>query len=192
MKKKIGSILFFLSIINSSYAQIFQLGPRIALSSSRIKLDTNFPEYYNPKFSFGAQIGVVGRMQLPIVYIQPELLLTTSGIKYTNSDTDYSLRYSKLELPIMVGTTVMGIGRIQLGPIISLLINARENSVNVSKDYERLTVGLQAGIGVDIYKFILDLKYETNLSPIGKKLYGIPTDYRQHLLILSIGMNLIE
>jgi len=191
MRKTIGLALFLLGIFNSTHAYIFKVGPRLGISASRIKLNETLTKCYDPEIGLGYQVGILGRVDFPIVYIQPELLFTDSKVKYKCPNQHYILQYKKIELPILFGMKILEIGRIQLGPIFSFLLSAKNDTIDISSNCKTITAGYQVGIGVDILRFMIDLKYEGSLSKVCTKVADVAVDHRKSLFILSVGVNLL-
>jgi len=94
----------------------------------------------------------------------------------------------------MVGVKIKELIRLQAGPTFSMLLSAKEGEDDVTVNYSGFTAGWQAGIGVDLGPFMLDLLYEGNLSKFGKKLgkASVDVDHRQGSLKLSVGLDLIS
>ena len=91
----------------------------------------------------------------------------------------------------MVGFTLFDLVRLQAGPTLSLLLSAKEGDKSVREHYEDFTMGYQAGLGVDLWNVMVDLKYEGNLTRFGNRIAGIATDHRPRLFILSVGFKLL-
>jgi len=191
MKKTIGGILLLLAAFTTTKASIIQAGPRIGVSTSRIGFDRDLKKSYDPEIGVGYQLGAVTRIALPIIYIQPELLFSYSKAKYQSHNEQHTLSYQKIDMPMMLGLKLLGLLRVQVGPIFSLLMSAKDNDLDVTSDYNKLSTGYQVGLGLDIYKFLIDLKYEGSLSKFGNKLGGVPVEHRTNLLILSVGINVL-
>lgn len=191
MKKAIIGLLVLLTTFNTIHADICQAGLRFGISTSRINLSSDLKRCYDPELGFGYQLGGMTRITLPIIYIQPELLFTNSKSKYSWQNQKHTLTYKKIELPIMVGIKFIELLRLQLGPIFSFLISAKDNDIDVTSNYKRLAAGYQLSVGIDIKRFLIDLKYEGSLSKFGDKLGGLCAEHRESLLILSIGINLL-
>jgi hypothetical protein len=199
MKKLTITLLCLLAAsYGSVQAEAFQFGPRIAINHSNLKIKSTGNKNFEVKAILGYQVGVLARFNLPMVYIQPELLVTRSGTDYQWEGKDINLRYTKLELPVMVGIHLLGLARIQVGPTLSLLLTAKENIQkakdikDVKIDYEPLSLGWQAGIGTDLGRFIIDLKYEGGLTKFGNKLSGTSMEHGPSLWILSVGFNVLQ
>jgi opacity protein-like surface antigen len=74
--------------------------------------------------------------------------------------------------------------------------NSTSTVSDVKENYQKATVGYQAGVGIDLGKtVIIDLKYEGNLGKfansvnIGNQTFN--TDLRSSQWILSMGFNLL-
>lgn len=192
MRKTIGSLLFFLlATFKPTQASIIQAGPRIGLSTSHIRLDRDLEKDYNPEIGGGYQLGAIARVNLPIIYIQPELLFSNSNAKYQWQNQQHTLNYKKIDAPIMVGLKLLWLLRVQFGPVFSLLISAKDNDLDVTSNYSKLSTGYQLGLGLDIFNILIDLKYEIGLSNFGNKLNTISAEHRESLLIFSVGLNLL-
>ncbi|MEM7055619.1 MAG: hypothetical protein AAF392_01905 [Bacteroidota bacterium] len=184
MKKITATFLCLIASCSSIQARVFQLGPRIGISAAQIKIREQASLFADSSFIQGYQAGVVTRLHLPVLYLQPELLITSSENKYSWQVLD--LKHIKLELPVMVGISLGGLLRIQAGPIISLPLRAKEGDSHIKESW-----GYQAGLGIDIWRIMLDFKYEDGLPKLGHKLTGIETDPRVSLFILGIAFNLL-
>lgn len=189
MKKFTITFLCLIASYSFTQARIFHVGPRIGASTSQIKIEGRVDRFTDSSFAWGYQAGVVARLHLPILYLQPELLITSSGGKC--SWQALNLKYIKLELPVMVGISLLDLLRIQAGPTASLLLSAHEGHRGIRENYEHWSLGYQVGLGVDIWRVMIDLKYEGSLTQFGHKLAGIEAVHRPRLFILGIGFSIL-
>ena len=106
-----------------------------------------------------------------------------------------------LDVPILVGVKLINLKvvnfRIMTGPVISFVtskdISYQVNGVNLGNepssttDYKNTIWGIQAGAGIDVMNFSLDVRYEWGLSNISDN-----TDMtsKTKLLNISLGMKL--
>ena len=203
------SIFLVLALITGtmSYAQSINAGPRVGFSSSKLTMEeADLIRSGNATIGFHA--GAFVRISFVGLYLQPEVLFTSSGgrieVRDEVEDTFeeiQELNYNKIDVPIMVGAKLGDVLRINAGPIFSYILeeDARsEGAVNtaqeVSTDYENATVGYQVGIGLDIGKIVIDARYEDNLSKLGDSVrFGsktFDTDYRNSQYTVSLGFML--
>lgn len=192
-----GFAIFFFSF---SYGQLISVGPRVGISSSKISLKENIDNVKEGDAIFGFHAGLFARITMLNLYVQPEVLFTSNGGKIEFQDgaskqiAEYE--FNKLDVPIMVGLKLSKLLRIQVGPVASLLLKADAKEGGVTQDvkdnYKNATIGYQAGIGVDIGRVILDLKYEGNLSKLGSDVnignFTANTDVRNNQWLLSLGI----
>jgi hypothetical protein len=184
-------------------AQFFQLGIRGGVSSYNVRYQ-DFTNINNVSIEsnsdLGMHLGFYSRIQVLGFYVQPELLYTRTGSQLIstepNGNTSTSnLSFQRLDLPVLVGKRFLKVFRANGGPVFSSLLRADLTADNfkgnISDAYRNNTVGFQVGVGLDIWKLIIDLKYEGSLSEIGSQLptgsQVFPTDARPSQWILSVG-----
>ena len=118
------------------------------------------------------------------VYIQPEILLSQKGGKFNVykdgvlKDGKVDVRFSNLDVPVLVGVRVAKFFRVNVGPMASLRlanngkIGDSFNDVtgeNAGAEFKnRLAFGYQAGVGLDLGRLSLDVRYEGNFTDILK------------------------
>ena len=174
-------------------AQI-KFGVKAGITSTSIKVDdvinvandpnaTTFDEIkvkgQNAKVGF--QGGFMARITILKLYVQPELLFTsTSGeVKVTSLSGGTEIysevreqKFRQIDFPIMVGYK-FGPARIQLGPVGTIMLKSDPSldgfmNMDYKEEFNGATWGYQVGVGLDIFKKItIDLKYEGNLSKLG-------------------------
>ena len=97
----------------------------------------------------------------------------------------------------MIGGKV-GPLRINAGPSFSFLTSAESDIggtvTDIKDNYNSTTVGFQAGIGFDILKFVLDVKYEGSLGALGESVnlggVALNTDQRVSQVVFAVGFKL--
>ncbi|MEZ4827208.1 MAG: porin family protein [Bacteroidia bacterium] len=173
--------VFSTGFVQTVSAQKLKFGPRVGVSSAGVELDdliikdandveqlrltlqNSTPEY---------QFGVFARVQLLGLYVQPELLFTTSSSTYEVQDAQGQVsqrteRFYNAELPVIAGVK-LGPVRAQAGPVFRTQLGNKSDLAdidNYGRKFSDATVGFQAGVGLDLgKKIVLDLKYEPNLG----------------------------
>lgn len=182
MKKLLLLSCFAVVMALSAQSQI-KFGVRGAVTSSTVEADkvqvnvnnvqTTLESVNDAKVGF--QIGVISQIQIRKLFIQPELLLSTSGGVIKVSDINGSRlndqKITKVDIPVLVGGK-MGPLRLGVGPVASMVIKSKSelNDYDQFEDkFKKATWGYQVGAGLDIWKLALDVKYEGNLSRWGDK-----------------------
>lgn len=147
----------------------------------------------------GYQVGLWARIGKGF-YVQPEVYLGSSGsnfdFKYNQDNQTVTesgkVHFTTLNVPLLFGQS-FGFSklnfRLMAGPMYSYVLDNDENlSQNVKNAYQDFgsyrnsTLGYQAGAGIDILKFSVDLRYEGGITEINPA-YG----QRQNVWHLSLG-----
>jgi hypothetical protein len=180
MKKLL--LLASVAIVMAFNAQSqIKFGVRGAVTSSTVEADKVEANGYTLESindaKVGFQVGLVSQIQIQKFFIQPELLLATSGgvvkvsqIGSTNGQLK-DQKITKVDIPVLVGGK-MGPLRIGVGPVASMVIKSKSELSDIDQfddKFKKATWGYQVGAGLDIWKLALDVKYEGNLSRWGDK-----------------------
>ncbi|RMG17728.1 MAG: PorT family protein [Bacteroidetes bacterium] len=209
--KKFGLTCLLISCLGLQlFAQKgFQIGPRIGISTSSIQagdlLVKDAATLDSLKISaenatVGIRLGLVSRISFnEHIYLQPELILRTSKAEYRWNDLSKGeVRFAEenslfFDIPVMAGAR-FGFFRIQAGPMASLHLNTKSDLTDIhgyDRLFNKVEWGLQGGVGFDIWKFILDLNYQLNISEaengitIGNQSFNLNDE--QAKFILGIG-----
>lgn len=182
MKKKLFILLIivFITKLNVSQAQ-FTLGIRGGINFSQLKTDSQQSVGVNIQQSLDTKTGYVGGVFARIgtkIFIQPELIFSAKGgsinVLPQNGTTSQTvaIEYNNLDIPLLLGFK-FGPLRLNAGPVASFKISdkglndeLKKYSSNVGESFKNASYGYQAGAGVDIGSFCLDLRYEGSLSDI--------------------------
>lgn len=192
MKGKKIILLFLISISFTSlgYAQTrsFKFGIKGGANLSALKGDdvfnTNDPTVRvgnNDARLTGFVAGAFLRFGTNL-FIQPEVLLSQKGGQFnvyrdglTSSEKKVDVRFTNLDVPMLVGIKIGEVLRINGGPVASLRLSEngglRESlneigATSVKDSYKQAVIGYQLGVGFDIGNINLDLRYEGNASNI--------------------------
>lgn len=137
--------------------------------------------------SSGYHAGVWLRVKVPVVglYVRPEL-------NYTNLSSEYIIGYpsagplsagnatakfelNKIDVPVLLGFKVLKFGNIFIGPNFQYLTKSELtiaasdpliSSINSTNDEidQEISVGLVAGVGLEVWKLGLDVRLETGFN----------------------------
>ena len=209
MKKYFLILIIAVGIVFNSNAQILSFGIKGGLNYSKMKFDkisniTTTAANYNlmeDEAFQGFHVGVMGRLKILNLFVQPELLFNTTGGKVlieeiqSGATVVKQVKYNKLDLPVLVGMK-FGPARINAGPVASVVLSSDSEISDIVPDLKTsskgATIGFQAGVGLDILKkFTFDLRYEGGLSRLGDKLSVAGQDYafdsRDSKFLVSVG-----
>ena len=139
----------------------------------------------------GIHFGVVSQIQISKFFIQPEVLFNSNTANYTlSSDKDENgvrnilkERYNNIDVPVMMGYKT-GSLRLQAGPVGHVHVSNTSDLLNrdgFMDAFKSMTYGYQAGIGLDIWKLMVDIKYEGNF-----------TDFDEHIQFDNMNVELSD
>lgn len=204
MKKIILSVSILLISGMGAMAQLpsFSFGIKGGVNYSTLKTKNDLTDQNSIS---GYQAGIFSRIGAAGLYFQPELYLGSKGNKFVriedNAGTEIAakgkVKFTTLDLPLLLGTKI-GPNKLNLrfmaGPVVSFILDentsfdAAYNSVTDFGNYKKQTLGLQAGTGVDLGNFTLDLRYEAGLSNVSQ---SEKYSQKQNLVHLSLGIKLL-
>ena len=151
---------------------------------------------------YGFHGGVFVRLTILGIYLQPEFLFSTRTNEYTvkniqtSVSSDVKQSFNKFDIPVMLGCK-LGPLRLNAGPAASLLINSPKDlisSTDFKNVYNKMTIGYQAGVGLDILKTLtFDVRYEGSLKKYQNQIQNLAgtnfnLDDRANAFLFSVGL----
>lgn len=188
MKKSLLTLICLIFAVGITQAQLlptFKLGIKGALGFSSLSSEGQF---FNSDTRTGFQLGAWGRVGIAGFHVQPEAYYASKrvGAETNTPGEDGVATFKSFDVPVLLGTRI-GLGpvgvRIQAGPVFSF---AQDGSVNFTTNwdnYKKTSTGLIGGIGADISKFTVDLRYEHGLTDLNES-----PDYNQKIRMWTIGV----
>lgn len=203
MKRYVFIIMMIAGCIAAS-AQGVQLGVRAGINSGN--LTTKLPGIIQGTEQRGFVMGAFARATALGFLVQPELNFSQRVGKFEDPAVGgaFTNTLSYVDVSVLVGYGVLGLLRVNFGPTLMTLVSAsqsRDNSIinrNFKKDnYNSTAYGFQIGAGFDISKFCIDIRYDTNITNLGKNGItgsGGPWDYRTGfgMYQVTIGYKIIK
>ncbi len=171
MKKVILVICLAFGFSQISNAQInFGVKGGLNYNSNSIK-NVSEDVFDGAESKTGYHAGVWLRFKLPIVgfYVRPELVYTNLKnevvYKFSGATTAYS--FQKIDIPVLIGKKVFGIGNVFIGPSFQYILASDFEISDISNvDSKGFTMGLQFGGGVEFGKLGVDVRWERAFSGI--------------------------
>ncbi len=146
----------------------------------------------------GYHIGFWGKLDFPKIYLRPELVFSKTKSSYDvegAGSQDYDV--SKLDMPVLLGYKLIGPLHIFAGPAFQYTLNNDLGDLEVEDVENDFTVGLNAGVGVNLGKLGLDVRYERGFSEneaefIGENVTDISgrVDSRPSQIIFALSLKL--
>jgi hypothetical protein len=196
MKKLLLFILIFLSA-QVMYGK-FHLGIKVGYNAS--KISTNIDTVKNG-FKSGFQIGAFARIGNRL-YVQPEIYYTTQGGVFTSNVSNWkqNVKIGSIDIPVLLGFQIIKGDfvnlRILAGPTASFVVNksiaegGTSTQQVTSGDLRSVNWGLQAGAGVDVWMFTLDVRYQLGLNQLVKEVQNWSFDSKNNVWVISLGFKI--
>lgn len=184
------------------FAQGLQVGARLGVN--RGTLSTAIPNINEGPVQTGFTGGAFGRVSLLGFFAQPELMYAQHVGKFETTAGNYTNKLNYFDMNLMVGYSLMGVVRLNIGPSLGMLMSAKQDATNATVDdpdfnksnFESSYWGLQYGLGVDLGKFCIDIRWISNITVMGKVIdvNGISKDYttNSNQLMFSLGYKFIK
>lgn len=214
--KRILVTLLLIASWQFSNAQDASFGIKVGLSTNTLAIDvdsqvsdangTNYSiDAGDTKVGFLA--GFTSRISFGKLLLMPELYFSSAQNDFKVTDLDQPLEdlgskiqtLSKLDIPVLAGYKT-GPFRVNAGPVATLVLSEDNGLANLllagatggDAGTKNFTFGFQAGVGLDISKLAIDIRYEGNLSKLSDNLtidtQSFNFDTRQRQLIVSFGV----
>lgn len=116
----------------------------------------------------------------PVIGIQPEVLFSMQGSKLhfddggVDSDATAKLDYIQIPIQLRIGNSARDKASVYalVGPTIGILVRANQEGVDFKDDLKSAQVGLTAGVGVSLTRFLIEARYTQDLNDFNKASTG--------------------
>ena len=187
---------FFLLLALTSYAAQaqFKIGLRGGISTSELSMETvntNGLRLSIEDAGYGYHLGIFVRGHLgERLYVQPEFLFNSNSVDFTLKGFGTGLgnrilteKYQNLDIPFMLGYK-LGPLRLEAGPVGHVHLKSKselEEFDGYEQRFEDFNLGYQLGGGFDIWKFLIDVRYEGSFNKFGEhmRIAGQNVDFSQ-------------
>ncbi|MDO6493016.1 MULTISPECIES: porin family protein [unclassified Cellulophaga] len=148
--------------------------------------------YNDPDKNVGFHFGIFAQTGGNL-YLRPELVYTSLKSGYAE---DFKMQ--KLDLPVLVGAKVIGPVNVFAGPAFQYILGTDYDGITIGDVENDFTVGLNVGVGVNLGKLGVDIRYERGFSDnevdiINADITSVQKDRidtRPDQLILSLSLKL--
>lgn len=129
----------------------------------------------------GYHAGIWFRVKVPVLglYVRPEVVYTNleNEIKLTPSSNVTAFTIQKIDVPVLLGKKIFGVGNLFVGPSFQYIIESGTNVETISNvDSDDFTVGIQFGGGVEFGSFGVDVRWERGLSDFKSSIASANSD----------------
>lgn len=198
MKKQILFSAMCMVLALSIKAQELSLGVRAGFSRNSVGED--FVAYSSKDAVTGMTLGGYAKVKVLGFFIMPEVNYNQRGNEIKDFGTS---TIHNIDVPVLFGKQFFKVLRVNGGPNFQFqLANTQtqvSNYINQSK-FNDFVLGLQLGVGLDVWKLSLDARYDMNLSEAGKVVYmdkltqQVVQQYssRANMFVFTLGYRLFQ
>lgn len=112
----------------------------------------------------GYHAGLFYKIELAKIYVRPEIVYTRTTSTYDLNGTSTDFNIAKIDVPVLVGINLFGPLHIFAGPALQYQVENDLEGFTINDAEKDFTVGLHAGIGVNLGRLGLDVRYERGFS----------------------------
>jgi len=112
----------------------------------------------------GFHVGFFGKIALSKIYLRPELIYTKTKSSYDLGVVSNDYDISKIDLPVLVGIKVIGPVHVFAGPAFQYILENDLENIAINDVENDFSVGLHAGVGVNLGALGFDVRYERGFS----------------------------
>ncbi len=112
----------------------------------------------------GFHFGFWGKLDFPKIYLRPEIVYSKTKSTYDVDGDSNDYDVSKLDVPVLLGYKLVGPLHIFAGPAFQYTLSNDLGDLEVADVESDFTVGLNAGVGVNLGKVGVDVRYERGFS----------------------------
>jgi len=207
MKKLIFIAIASFFFVQVSNAQLFNYGIKAGIGFSSLSINdamninsgSDVFDLITGDGVMGYHLGLQTRIKIAMIYVQPEIYWNAGGgtleqVIDGGATEILEVKFNRIDIPLLVGAK-LGPVRLNIGPVGSYVINENNEGSTADFDYElyvdAMNWGWQGGIGLDLFKLSLDVRYEGSLSDLSdslpESLQGYNMDPRPSQWIISLG-----
>lgn len=118
----------------------------------------------------GFHLGLWTRFHFAGLYLRPEISYTelnnaydNKNVSINNINTKFSTK--KLDIPILLGTKIIGPVHIYGGPSVQYILNSKFSADEITQiKTDDISIGLQLGTGIELGNFGIDVRWEKGFS----------------------------
>ena len=195
--KKLLILIFCVGAIQSVMAQEIAIGIKGGLNFANINPNQSVGGTYDSRT--GYHFGAFTLFKLSKIGIQPEVLFSKQGTKYTASTGNIDANFDYINIPVILKIYLMAGLNLQVGPQIGFVSGgdvkttvSGVTSTQSAKDFVKGSdTSVAFGAGWDL-PFGLNIDARYNLGVSSNSINGSTTTFKNQVFQISAGFKLIK
>ena len=170
MRKVLIGLTLLMAITKVATAQHSDFGIKGGLNMAKFTNENGFDYKFKPSVN----IGILDHIHITKTFaIQPELVFSMQGTKFTSANTDFRVNLAYINLPILFQLMTESGFRFETGPQVGVLLSAKtktgSTTTDAKSDFKTADLAWVFGIGyITKSKFGFDARYNLGLTDITK------------------------
>lgn len=163
--KKCSFIIPFVLVASLSFGQAeFSLGVKGGLNFAKFNVEDIGGSV---KGKTGFHGGAFALVKFTKIGIQPELIFSQQGSKFTFDGSDVESNFDYINIPVILKIYLLAGLNLQVGPQFGFLSKAEIDGQDVKSSFKGADTSLGIGVGWDLpLRFTIDARYNLGLSKI--------------------------
>lgn len=163
-------ISVFIAAAMFSTALFAQTSAKFGLKGGLNIANLHIDEQESADSRFGLHVGGLAHIHLaPQFALQPEVVYSQQGLQTNVTGTETTLKLDYVNIPVMLQYMFDNGFRIEAGPQLGFLVNAKVGSLDNKEDYKSTDVGVGVGLGYLSYSgFGVSGRYNFGLTNINE------------------------
>jgi hypothetical protein len=117
------------------------------------------------KTGFHGGLWFRGKIPLLGLYIRPEIVYTQVKTEFEQQSGSEDYSFKKIDVPVLIGKRFLGFANAFIGPSFQYILDDEISFDNLNSDeFDKFSVGLQLGAGVEFGKLGIDVRWERGFS----------------------------
>jgi len=195
--KKLLILIICVGAIQSVMAQEVAIGIKGGLNFANVNPNQSAGTTYNSRT--GYHFGAFALFKLSKIGIQPEVLFSKQGSKYSFSSTNVDANFNYINIPVILKIYLMAGLNLQVGPQIGFVsggdvkttIGGVTTTQNAKDFVKGADTSVALGAGWDL-PFGLNIDARYNLGVSDNSVNGSSTTFKNQVFQISAGFKLIK
>jgi hypothetical protein len=195
--KKLLILILSVGVIQSAVAQEIAIGIKGGLNFANINPSQSLGTTYNSRT--GYHFGAFTLFKLSKIGIQPEVLFSKQGTKYTVSTQNVDANFDYINIPVILKIYLAAGLNLQVGPQIGFVsggdikttVSGVTNTQSAKDFVKGSDTSIALGAGWDL-PFGLNIDARYNLGVSSNSINGSSTTFKNQVFQISAGFKLIK
>lgn len=193
MRKFIFTLFMLLACSSMAQAQLspIQFGVKAGTNIVNVDINNVTASIFNADSNVGYHLGVMSRIDLGPLYVQPELLYNSNKVSYTLYGMEQEWRLNTIDVPVMLGISI-AILRLGVGVNFTLFDNYDGHLLNDSSPLNKESISSYLfGAGISLLGLDIEARYIRSINSSTQNIYldgeSLAAQIKRGMCQISVG-----